>query len=79
MEFTFLEVHLDHTTAVLAAGHRAVCIFVNDECGADVLQQLSTLGVVFPPSCGGGGGGDDGDGDDDDDSDDDDDGDGDRD
>jgi len=31
---------------VLAAGHDAVCLFVNDLCNSEVLQKLSELGVV---------------------------------
>lgn len=46
LEFTFLDTLLDKTTAVLAAEHDAVCIFVNDICDKAVLQRLSALGVV---------------------------------
>ena len=45
-EFTFLEALLDKTTALLAAEHDAVCIFVNDICDEAVLQKLKALGVV---------------------------------
>jgi len=34
------------STVPLAAGHDAVCIFVNDSCDADVLEGLANLGVV---------------------------------
>ena len=45
-EFTFFDSLLDKSTAILAAEHDAVCIFVNDICDATVLQKLSALGVV---------------------------------
>ena len=45
-KFTFLDALLDKTTALLAAEHDAVCIFVNDVCDEAVLQKLSSLGVV---------------------------------
>lgn len=48
IEFTFLDPLLDEKTAVLAAGHDAVCIFVNDVCTAAVVEQLHALGVVRP-------------------------------
>ena len=44
--FTFLDALLDKTTALLAAEHDAVCIFVNDICDEVVLQKLSALNVV---------------------------------
>ncbi|KAF8955052.1 hypothetical protein BDZ97DRAFT_1861729 [Flammula alnicola] len=47
INFTFLDPLLDEQTAVLAAGHEAVCIFVNDLCDAKVVQTLSELGVKF--------------------------------
>ena len=46
LEFTFLDALLDKSTAQLAVGHDAVCIFVNDTCDEPVLQKLSALGVV---------------------------------
>ena len=46
LTFTFLDALLDKSTAPLAAGHDAVCIFVNDICDEAVLQKLSSLGVV---------------------------------
>lgn len=45
LAFHFFEARLSPETAVLAAGHRAVCAFVNDDLSAPVLQQLATLGV----------------------------------
>lgn len=41
----FLEPHLDLDTAVLAAGHSAVCAFVNDRLDAAVLERLNGVGV----------------------------------
>lgn len=46
VEFSFLEPRLDSTTALLAAGHDAVCIFVNDVCDREALEQLKSHGVV---------------------------------
>lgn len=42
---TFLEPRLDALTATLAAGHEAVCVFVNDGVDAAVLAVLAKLGV----------------------------------
>ncbi|KAF8814424.1 hypothetical protein BYT27DRAFT_7179476 [Phlegmacium glaucopus] len=47
LEFTFLDTLLDKSTAVLAAEHDAVCIFVNDICDEAVLQKLRALGVKY--------------------------------
>lgn len=41
----FLEPRLDATTAALAQGFEAVCIFVNDSCDAAVLEQLAAGGT----------------------------------
>jgi D-lactate dehydrogenase len=46
-EFTWLEVPLTAATAPLAAGHEAVCAFVNDTLDADVLEILKRGGVRF--------------------------------
>jgi hypothetical protein len=46
VQFTFIDALLDQQTAILAADHEGVCIFVNDICNADVIEQLSALGVV---------------------------------
>ena len=48
LEFTFIDALLDDKTAPLAAGYQAICIFVNDICDANVIAQLSELGVVRP-------------------------------
>jgi len=42
---TFLEVPLNSSTAVLAAGADAVCAFVNDVASGPVLEQLAAAGV----------------------------------
>lgn len=41
----FLDPHLDGTTASLAAGFDAVCVFVNDELNAAVLDAIAAFGV----------------------------------
>ncbi len=43
--FKFLETRLDANTASLAEGCDAVCIFVNDDANAEVLDKLRLLGV----------------------------------
>lgn len=47
LKFTFLGALLNKTTALLAADHDAVCIFVNDICDKVVLEKLSALGVKY--------------------------------
>ncbi|XP_006458636.1 hypothetical protein AGABI2DRAFT_217388 [Agaricus bisporus var. bisporus H97] len=47
IEFTFIEALLDPLTVLLAEGHDAICIFVNDICNEEVLKHLKTLGVKF--------------------------------
>jgi D-lactate dehydrogenase len=47
IEFTYLEPRLDATTAVLAAGHEAVLIFVNDVADRPVLEKLAGSGTKF--------------------------------
>ena len=47
VEFTFLEPRLDEQTAVMAAGHDAVLIFVNDGANRSVLEKLAHGGVRF--------------------------------
>ena len=42
---TFLEVPLNESTAVLANGYEAVCIFVNDIANKEVLQGLAEQGI----------------------------------
>ncbi|HEV7290205.1 2-hydroxyacid dehydrogenase [Sphingomonas sp.] len=44
-ELVFLEPRLELTTAPLAKGSRAVCVFVNDRVDADVLAALAEAGV----------------------------------
>jgi D-lactate dehydrogenase len=44
-ELEYLEARLDPRTADLAAGFGAVCIFVNDDAGADTIGRLGELGV----------------------------------
>lgn len=41
----FLEPRLDASTAPLAAGHQAVCVFVNDMVDAEVLEVLAGQGT----------------------------------
>jgi len=45
LQFNYFETRLNKTSVKLAAGCHAVCAFVNDELDADVLQQLSALGI----------------------------------
>lgn len=47
LEFTFLEPRLDEHTAVMAAGHEAALIFVNDVANRDVLGKLAKGGIRF--------------------------------
>ncbi|MES2498140.1 MAG: 2-hydroxyacid dehydrogenase [Pseudomonadota bacterium] len=42
---TFFEPRLDRSTAILAQGHDAICIFVNDDASAEVLEALKPLGI----------------------------------
>lgn len=44
-ELRFLEPRLDPTTVSLADGSDAVCVFVNDDVGREVLARLCELGV----------------------------------
>ena len=46
LSFTFLEARLDVHTAVLAEGHGAVLIFVNDTADRDVLARLAVAGEI---------------------------------
>jgi D-lactate dehydrogenase len=41
-QLRYIEPHLDGTTAALARGHDAVCLFVNDRADASVLGSLGT-------------------------------------
>lgn len=47
VEFSFLEQRLDERTAVMAAGHEAVLIFVNDNANRTVLETLAGGGTRF--------------------------------
>lgn len=47
VKFSFFDALLDEKTAILACGHDAVCIFVNDICDAGVIEQLAGLKVRF--------------------------------
>ena len=44
-ELVFFEAALDEQTTNLAAGYKAVCVFVNDKLNATVLSQLAKQGV----------------------------------
>jgi D-lactate dehydrogenase len=44
---TFLEAPLSHTTAKLASGYPAVCLFVNDNANAEALAELAAGGTKF--------------------------------
>ena len=46
-ELTFLEPRLTPQTAPLAAGHQAVCAFVNDQLPSEVLEKLADVGTRF--------------------------------
>jgi len=45
VHFTWLGARLDPRTAELAAGHHAVCAFVNDDLSRPTLERLSQLGI----------------------------------
>ncbi|KAF9045312.1 hypothetical protein BJ165DRAFT_1347233 [Panaeolus papilionaceus] len=47
LEFTYIDPLLNQKTVVLAAGHQAVCLFVNDVCDATVVEKLNELGVKY--------------------------------
>ena len=44
-QLTYLESRLDETTAPLAEGHEAVCLFVNDNGSEAVIERLAQAGV----------------------------------
>lgn len=46
-EMVFFEAHLNEMTARLAEGFDGVCIFVNDQANAEVIQILADLGIRF--------------------------------
>ncbi|MCU0958744.1 MAG: 2-hydroxyacid dehydrogenase [Pirellulaceae bacterium] len=43
--FHYVRAALSRDTAHAATNSKVVCVFVNDECSADVLEQLAALGV----------------------------------
>eukprot|EP00930_Biecheleria_cincta_P105069 TRINITY_DN9759_c0_g1_i1.p1 TRINITY_DN9759_c0_g1~~TRINITY_DN9759_c0_g1_i1.p1 ORF type:complete len:829 (-),score=148.58 TRINITY_DN9759_c0_g1_i1:26-2461(-) len=45
LSFSFFGAGLGPDTVPLAAGHDAVCIFVNDDCSASVVRGLKDIGV----------------------------------
>lgn len=45
LDWRYLDCRLNPDTAVAASGAQAVCAFVNDDVGRDVLQKLRDLGV----------------------------------
>lgn len=42
---SYIPAALDSNTAMVAKGHKAVCIFVNDRCDAEVVETLAAQGV----------------------------------
>jgi D-lactate dehydrogenase len=46
-ELTFFDVRLNCDTAALAAGHQAVCAFVNDRLDRNALKRLSDQGIAL--------------------------------
>ncbi|RIJ42310.1 2-hydroxyacid dehydrogenase [Pontibacter oryzae] len=44
-EIVFQEVALNENTAAMATGAKAICVFVNDQVNANVLQHLQGIGV----------------------------------
>ena len=47
IEIKYFETKLNEDTVELAAGHDAVCVFVNDTVNAAVIDRLSELGVTM--------------------------------
>ena len=45
IEITFFEEKLNEKSAVFSKGYDAVCIFVNDDAGKNVIEELSKVGV----------------------------------
>tara|TARA_R110002126_G_scaffold38317_9_gene114439 strand:+ start:4281 stop:5261 length:981 start_codon:yes stop_codon:yes gene_type:complete len=45
LQFSYFDSRLSRQNVKLAQGCHAICAFVNDELSADVLQQLSTMGI----------------------------------
>lgn len=46
-DINYIETKLTAATAVLAKGSRAVCAFVNDDVGAETINELYSFGVKF--------------------------------
>lgn len=46
-ELTYFEVRLNCDTAALAAGHQAVCVFVNDRLDRNTLRRLAGEGITL--------------------------------
>jgi len=44
-QLTFIPQTLSPETAILAAGHDAICVFVHDQLNAPTLQRLADLGI----------------------------------
>lgn len=40
LDITFLRAKLEASTAALAQGHEAVCLFVNDDANAEVMESF---------------------------------------
>lgn len=47
LHLRFFEARLGPGTAAIAAGHEAVCVFVNDDLSAEVVHDLAALGVRY--------------------------------
>lgn len=45
IKFRFIDARLSDQTVKLAQGAKAVCAFVNDDLGADIIDQLAEMGV----------------------------------
>jgi len=45
LDFSYFDTRLDTQSVALAAGHQAVCCFVNDDLSEAVLQQLQQQGI----------------------------------
>lgn len=46
-QLILIEARLSATTALMAQGCEAVCIFVNDDASEEVLEKLASLGIKF--------------------------------
>ena len=45
VDITYLETRLTKETVKLAKGYEAICIFVNDECGSEVVEKLHEYNI----------------------------------